>query len=189
MTLKNKLRKEYKSKRGSLDENFRQIASKKICNSILSLDCVKNAKTVMSYHAINTEVSLDLFMTKVYGNKTLLLPVTDTSSQTMHASTLLHLDKTELGGYGILEPETKDVFDPSKIEIVIVPALVYNRHGFRIGYGKGYYDKFFSSCKNAVKIGAAFSCQLSDEHFEEDFDISVDIIVTENEIIYCKRGK
>lgn len=189
MALKNELRKEYKLKRGSLDESFREEASQKICASILSLDCIRNAKTVMSYNAINTEVSLDLFMTKVHGKKTLLLPVTDTSTQTMHASKLLHLDKTELGGYGILEPETKDVFDPLEIDVVIVPALVYNRRGFRIGYGKGYYDKFFSSCKNAIKIGAAFSCQLCDEHFEEDFDISVDIIVTENEIIYCKRGK
>lgn len=189
MTLKSELRKEYKLKRRALDEHFRQDASEKICESILSLDCVKNAKAIMSYHAINTEVCLDPLMKKAYGKKTFLLPVTDTVSQTMHASKLTGLDKTVLGNYGILEPKTKDVFDPSQIDVVIVPALVYNRCGFRIGYGKGYYDKFFSSCKNAVKIGAAFSCQLSGEHFEQEFDIGVDIIVTENEIIYCQKDK
>jgi len=185
MISKNELRKEYKLKRASLDENFRKLASEKICMSVLSQGCVKNAKSVMCYNAINTEVSLDMLMAKMQDNKTLLLPVTDISTQTMHASKLCALDETELGSYGISEPQVKDVFNPSEIDVVIVPALVYNRSGFRIGYGKGYYDKFFSSCKNAIKIGAAFSCQISDEHFEEDFDISVDIIVTENEIIYC----
>ncbi len=189
MGVKNELRNEYKTIRRELDASFCDAASKKICENIISMREYNESHTVMSYSAINKEVSTDLLNEHALKlKKNLLFPVTDTKTLTMHAARLYDAKDMSPAGYGICEPSDKTIFDKEKIDIVIVPALVYNRRGYRIGYGKGYYDKFLRSCKNALKIGCAYSCQISDKDFFSDYDIAVDIIVTEKEVIYC-HGK
>ena len=188
--MKNELRKKYKIIRNALDESFRKSASEKICESILSLDEYKKAQTIMSYWAINTEVMVDtLIQNALDEKKCVFLPVCDTKSETMYSARLFDIKKIVRGSYGICEPEGRQAFNASGIDVVIVPALVYNRRGFRIGYGKGYYDKFFADCTGAFKIGAAYSCQLCEENFAEPFDARVDMIVTEKEVIYCEERR
>ena len=190
MRSKTEIRKEYKQMRSALDSAFCADASKKICGKILSLDEYKNASTVMSYNAIKNEAVVDV-VTKdaLLNGKTLLLPVTNTETETMYASKLDSFLDITIGNYGIYEPIKKQAFDEAKIDIVLVPALVYNKDGFRIGYGKGYYDKFFGKCKNALKIGVAYSCQMCDEDFSDAYDIAVDMIVCEDGVIYCGAKK
>ncbi len=189
MFIKSELRNEYRLIRRSLDNSFCDSASKKICESIIGLSEYGSSKTIMSYSAINKEVRTDLLNEHALNSqKTLLLPVCNTKTETMHAARLNGAQDMALGGYGIYEPSDKTTFDEEKIDIVIVPALVFNRRGYRIGYGKGYYDKFLRSCKNALKIGCAYTCQISDMDFCSDYDIAVDIIVTQKEVIYC-HGK
>lgn len=185
---KNDLREKYKIIRNSIDEASRREHSDKICRRICALSCVKCAQAIMNYSAVRSEVITDKISDYVLSvGKTLLLPVTDMHTQTMHASVAANLSCVAAGGYGISEPVDKAVFDGRRIDVVIVPGLVYNRRGFRIGYGKGYYDKFLSAYPSAVKIGAAYSAQLCRESFDQAHDIRVDIIVTENEVIYCEQ--
>jgi len=71
--------------------------------------------------------------------------------------------------------------------LVVVPAVVFDRKGFRIGYGGGYYDRFLPKI-HAVKIGLAFSCQIISEVPKNPFDVAVDGIVTEEEYIETKSN-
>lgn len=83
------------------------------------------------------------------------------------------------GKYGIMESGSFDVVYPKQ---VIVPLLAFNQYGFRIGYGKGFYDRYFSK-HNSLKIGVASEYMLED-FVQDRFDIGLDIVVTPLRIIY-----
>ena len=68
------------------------------------------------------------------------------------------------------------------IEVVIVPAVAMNRQFFRLGYGKGYYDRFLKY-KNVLKIAVVYNDFLIDEQYQDEWDVCFDYIVTEKEII------
>lgn len=73
---------------------------------------------------------------------------------------------------------------PEDVSICIVPILGFCLDGARIGYGKGYYDRFFQKNPHIYKVGTAFSCQKCDEIPVTDDDIRMDLIITEHGIVY-----
>ena len=94
--------------------------------------------------------------------------------------------------YGIKVPVTKiKLPDIKKIDAVIAPGIGFDRQGNRIGFGKGYFDRFLRKLpKKTVKAALAFSCQLVKKIPAEIHDIKMDMIATEKGIINCqKRGK
>lgn len=100
------------------------------------------------------------------------------------------------GKFGVPEPEKKTRVDESQIELVLVPLLAADRSGNRLGYGKGYYDRFFNRLALEekifpIKVGLAFDFQLVEEVpiFKTDNheDVPLDAIVTEKNLIYIKR--
>lgn len=74
-------------------------------------------------------------------------------------------------------------FNPDEDTLVILPGVAFDTRGFRLGYGKGFYDKFLSSIWQLSTMALAFACQIVDEMPDEEHDIKMDKIVTE-EIIY-----
>jgi len=83
--------------------------------------------------------------------------------------------------------------DIADIDLVIVPGVVFDKSGHRIGYGHGYYDRFLDNLekinKNAVKVGLAYDFQIADKVPIEKHDVPVDKIVTEKRIIRCNTAK
>jgi 5-formyltetrahydrofolate cyclo-ligase len=93
----------------------------------------------------------------------------------------------EQGMWGIREP--KDCLNEctaDEISVIIVPGVAFDRQGRRIGYGAGYYDRLLAGTR-ALKITPAFALQVLPELEQAAHDVSVDIIVTEREIIDCRR--
>lgn len=84
--------------------------------------------------------------------------------------------------WGVQEPAEKEPFPVSQLDLVIVPALGVTRNGFRLGYGKGFYDEFLAQC-NCPFVCPIFSNGLLDTMPTMPHDIPVDIIVTEHEVI------
>ena len=72
------------------------------------------------------------------------------------------------------------------MEMVVVPAVAYDRKCNRVGRGKGYYDRLLSRTR-ALKVGVAYDFQLIDEMEADPFDVPVDIVITESAIIYRRR--
>ena len=91
---------------------------------------------------------------------------------------------------GILEP-TKNCINYTSginVDLVIVPGIVWNHSGHRIGYGSGYYDKYINLLnKNINTVGLSYEFQIFANIPTEKYDMSVNKLVTENQIIYCKR--
>lgn len=84
--------------------------------------------------------------------------------------------------FGILEPVSEDRVGIEAIDLIIVPGVAFDRQCRRLGRGKGYYDRLLTKSA-AVKIGVAFDFQLVDEVPTESFDVSMDMVVTESELI------
>lgn len=86
--------------------------------------------------------------------------------------------------FQIHEPAHDEIVAPTKIDLILVPLLCFDRQGYRVGYGKGFYDKLLSRCRaNILKIGLSFFPpveKISDVH---DFDVKLDFCITPESIV------
>jgi 5-formyltetrahydrofolate cyclo-ligase len=80
--------------------------------------------------------------------------------------------------WGITEPIAGDQIDPASIDIVLVPLLIFDKIGHRIGYGKGYYDRFLIQAVNAKKIGLSLLPSIDKIDFVDDTDVKLDSCIT-----------
>ena len=98
----------------------------------------------------------------------------------------LHFDdEVELvhNAFGIAEPSAGKIVEPDEIDLVLVPLLAFDKHGYRVGYGKGYYDKFLSQCrKDVIKIGLSFFEPVDEIDDINQFDISLNYCVTPQQV-------
>ena len=69
--------------------------------------------------------------------------------------------------------------------MILVPGCVFDKFGYRLGYGVGFYDRLLPNCPRALLVGLAFSVQIVDLLPSEDWDYPVDFILTENGVISC----
>ena len=100
-----------------------------------------------------------------------------TDGEDMYASLMGELTT---GAFNVPEPKEKKVFD-KKIDVVLVPGVAFDKNFNRMGFGKGYYDKFLKEFEG-IKIGVCHSFQLLDEIPSEAHDVKMDVIVTEEEV-------
>jgi len=87
------------------------------------------------------------------------------------------------GAFGIMEPKATSLQIPNENDMILVPALLFDLKGNRLGYGKGFYDRFFSKKNFKNKIGIAFDDFIVQRLPRENFDITVDAILTESKLI------
>jgi len=88
-----------------------------------------------------------------------------------------------LNHYGIPEPKQVVEIDPKQIDLAFVPLLAFDEHGYRVGYGKGYYDRFLPECrKDALFIGLSFFPPIADLSDRQQFDIPLDLCITPERI-------
>lgn len=105
------------------------------------------------------------------------------SEKVMHPAKLTDLEELVEAPFGLLQP--KEIVRPVRdsFDVIFVPGLAFDRRGNRLGYGKGYYDRFLNEQKNALKIGLCFDFQLLDEIHAEAHDVPVDWIISEKELL------
>ena len=73
------------------------------------------------------------------------------------------------------------------IDLILVAGIAFDRDGYRLGYGLGYYDKFLAKLPKALKIGLCFDLQIVEKVPRESYDVPVDMIVTDEEVIKCGK--
>lgn len=157
--------------------------SRVICDKIISGDMFKNSEVVMAYISFGNEVrTMDIIKAALSAGKKVLVPVT--SGERMEPCVLNNPYDLKKGAFGIEEPAEKHRWN-GKVDLCIIPGVGFDKAGGRIGFGKGYYDKFLveTPCK---KIGIAYENQIVDNAFSEAHDIPMDIIITEGEVFCCE---
>lgn len=185
---KAKLRKEIKEKRKALTADEVRYASEIICNSLWDMDAFIESKTVMVYLSSFNEVSTMAITKKLLSlGKRVVVPISDTSTETLILSYIEDMSSLSKGAYGVLEPTSIKNANASDIECVLVPGIAFDVRGNRMGFGKGYYDKLLAQT-SAVKIGLCYDFQLVDNIAVEAHDVPMDIIITEKQILQFDRS-
>jgi len=188
--MKEKLRKEIIEKRikQSKEENKRK--SKEIKEKLFNLKEYKDAETILFYVSYNGEVFTHDMIKEAIENKTVIVPITNKDDCSLTLSELRSWDDLETSCYGILEPRKECIKEVSidEIDLIIVPGVVFDIKGNRIGHGKGYYDKLLRNTKGITKIGLSFEFQIVENIPIEKHDISMDKIITEKRIIDRKKN-
>ncbi len=151
-----------------------------IAEKFLSLPEVKKAKSILLYFPHKNEVDTTFIIEELLkeGKDVVLPKVVGFHIYPIKISNLASLKS---GYAGIKEPEGEK-YPLENIDIIVVPAIAFDIHGHRLGYGKGYYDRLLSKV-NALKIGLAYNFQVLEKLPSEPHDIPVDLIVTPTKII------
>ena len=189
--MKKEFRKKVISLRKEKDKNFIKHNSDIITEKLLQLDCIKNAQTIMLYLDFNNEVATDNLVNKLIKlGKTVASPITLKEERRLIPSQITDLENgIQYGVYNIREPkpEYSPAIDIKDLDVVIVPAVAYDKNCYRLGYGGGFYDRFLENLReDAVTVGIAFDLQIFDEIPKESHDAQLDYIVTESTILTSK---
>ncbi|MDE0484272.1 MAG: 5-formyltetrahydrofolate cyclo-ligase [Candidatus Poribacteria bacterium] len=141
---------------------------------------------VMVYLSMKSEVETrELIETFFNQERQVVAPVVGTKSGQLIPRCVQNLEKDLVEHrYGMLEPNTNcPIFPPDQLQLIIVPGIAFDPNGYRLGYGKGFYDRFLPSCPNAVTIGIAFQTQLVVKICPQPWDIPVHHIFTEEGMV------
>jgi 5-formyltetrahydrofolate cyclo-ligase len=140
-------------------------------DEILNSDIYKNSHTIFCYISIGKEINTKKIINDILANnKTLCVPKVITKSE-MTACRLENLDQLKINNFGIPEPVEKIEIPKNMIDLIIVPALCFNKDGYRIGYGGGYYDNYLKDF-NGMTFGMVIKEFIID-FIPEKFDIPV----------------
>ena len=186
MAHKQEIRKKILALRNGITPGEIAAKSSSIIRRLIGLGDLRKASTLMVFLSFGSEILTDdLLRWGWETGKRMVIPLCHPGERGLTPCLLGSVAELEIGHYGIREPKTENIrpVPREEIDAILVPAVAFDRQGYRVGYGGGYYDRFLPEVPRAVRIGAAFSCQIVTEISEDPHDVPVDRIVTEDETI------
>ena len=186
---RNTLRNSLREKRQSLSPVQQESAAVALFNMLGNQDFFRVAQRIAFYQVADGEIDprmlLDLALSE---GKSCFLPVID-STNPEFVSFAPYDSNTELvpNKWGIAEPPTSEVISPTNFDVVFVPLVGFSKDCFRLGMGKGFYDrtfsfKIFNRRSSPLLVGLAHECQLIDSFAVESWDVRLDAVATEKKI-------
>lgn len=176
---KDELRRHVLSERDALEKSSIKTLSHAIQKKVIESSLFRSATVVGAYHAVGSEVKTDLIVSEARKQgKIICLPRVQESRISFYEFVLE--DGLVKGRFGIMEPPPDA--RPALPEILIVPGVAFDRDGYRLGYGKGYYDRFLSE-STTTSIGLAYSFQVIEKIPSSPHDKRMNALVTEKELI------
>ncbi len=182
---KNELRAKIKKQRSLLDQKLWNDWSAQIYKSVIESKFYSQAHSIHCYVSMNARKEVDthaIINHCLNGGKAVFIPVMDTASNKLFHTEIADLNDLKANIWGVLEPDNPTLKKYFLGDAIIIPLLAADANGNRLGYGKGYYDRFLATT-NALKIGLIFDQFLVDHVPVEDHDIPLDIIITETQTI------
>ena len=185
---KRKLRKAILERRKQLTEKQIEELSRKVIENLKNFEGFKKAKTVMLYYPVKGEVDLRPLFEEIINSekKILLLPKVSASGE-LYAVEVSDLKLLKPGYFGIPEPLGGRIFKPEKVDFVAVPGVAFDREGYRLGMGKGFYDRFLPRVKGQ-KVGIAYDFQVVESVPKEEHDVRLDAVITPTRILKKEEG-
>jgi 5-formyltetrahydrofolate cyclo-ligase len=179
---KQALRKHIQTMKRSYSEKELNSFSVHAMQRLEATEVFQQAACVALYYPLQGEVDTTLLLERWYHKKCLLLPVVvgdDLIFRRYCGKSFM-----QVGAYGILEPmELEPMEVLPKIDLIVVPGVAFDKQLNRMGRGKGYYDKLLCDDASGVKLGLCFDFQLKEVVPVEPFDVAMDIVVTDQQVL------
>ncbi|MBZ4669765.1 MAG: 5-formyltetrahydrofolate cyclo-ligase [Oscillospiraceae bacterium] len=189
---KNSLRKKYKELRLNMPYDEKEKRDSQIFNKVISLKVFKEAPIVLTYVSTEIEVDTKRLINYCFENaKPVAVPRCVPGTSEMFFYKISSMDDLEKGTFSVLEPKPDrcEKISDARGAICIVPGLAFDSEGYRLGYGKGYYDRYLSRQNDLKKIGICYCSCTVNNLARGRFDVPVDILVTEKYIKIVKNEK
>jgi 5-formyltetrahydrofolate cyclo-ligase len=182
------LRARMRAVRGAIPSEERAILADRIEGRLSELPVVRGAHTILLFSSFGSEVPTAGIARRFLDRRQrVLLPFLEAS--TMEAAELRADQPPVATTYGPMEPLERVPVDPAEVDVVVTPGLGFDRAGYRIGYGGGYYDRYLSRLgPHAIRIGIGFDAQVLEAVPHGERDERLDFIVTDRETIDCRAG-
>ena len=185
---KQRLREEHLAAREALSEQERSVLDNRITQKLLATSEYAEATTVLTYVSVSSEVSTRMFIEcALRDGKTVAVPRC-LPGHCLEFVAIASLEQLVAAPFNLLEPakELPAVTEDQKNNsICIVPALLVDTKGYRLGYGAGFYDRFLSTYPGK-KICLAYQQNLSRTMLPHTaFDVAVDLVITESDVLTC----
>jgi 5-formyltetrahydrofolate cyclo-ligase len=181
---KDSVRQVLRQRKDAMIPEARLNKSHRICRHLMTL--IRNGETVMVFTSKEKEVNTKPLIQALFeaGNP-VIVPIIVKEDVSLRLSYLRDLSALVPSTFGVPEPIGSEIPAAAEdIGTIILPMLGFERNGGRIGYGAGYYDRFLSKNPKLRKIGIAFACQEFEGLPVDENDIRMDVIVTEDGIVY-----
>ncbi len=186
------LRKKHMNNRILMTRGKKSDSDSNIFKRIISLDCFIKSEIILTY--VSTELEVDTRKIIEYSikvGKKVAVPVSSAKNLTLNFYFIDSVNGLRVGNFSILEPDarTSEFCDVSKLQkfLCVVPGMVFDLNGYRIGYGKGYYDRFLKKY-NCQTVGLCYEFDLLKSIPKDQNDVPVDLILTEKQIVKSMKG-
>lgn len=192
-TIKARIRKAILAKRASQPASESLRKSYKIKQKLFSLPEFKESSKAVFYMALPQEVQTKDMVREAIGlGKKIILPRIAPAGDTLMLSEVKDIEEElKMGSFGILEAK-EEFYRPvalTEVNLIILPGVVFDLQGHRIGFGKGFYDKLLCKANQPIfTIGLAFDFQLIPKIPALRHDVKMGKIITEKRIISCQQG-
>tara|TARA_Y100001933_G_scaffold55002_1_gene54419 strand:+ start:495 stop:1097 length:603 start_codon:yes stop_codon:yes gene_type:complete len=175
------LRDSYRRKRIAIPSDDRAIMHKEINRVLLTNATLKRCKTIAAYLNLPSEVNLSEFIRKAQKRgQSLCVPVVDATKRVMEFRDLPVDFERQDQNEEDLVLLTQKKRSVNELDCALIPLLVFDSHGNRIGMGGGYYDKFFENSKTRpLLIGIAYELQKAEKIIPQEWDVRMDMIASE----------
>lgn len=184
---KRKIRFDFLSLRNRIEPDLAAVYSANILAGIKKLSVYEKAKTVLFYLSYGSEVVTD-FMVKsaIEEGKVVAVPAIKIIGDVkMQVVRIARLEDANRYVYGIRQPEINpdEIITKADVDLAFIPAIAFDVNGHRIGYGKGYYDRWLEHVPISKTVGLAYDFQITDKLPTGQHDLPVGTIITEKRIV------
>lgn len=191
---RNRIRQMLLAQRDRISPAEREQCSALITERLLVHPLFRDHQIFFIYCSYRSEVETTTLINRcLEAGKTVAVPVSEPKQAHMLAVTISDTNRDLACGYrNIREPlptlSQEQALSPSRIEVAVIPGVVFDRNGHRLGYGGGFYDRFLAgSASQAIRIGLAFSSQLVERIPALPHDVPMDLVITEQEVFSWPR--
>jgi 5-formyltetrahydrofolate cyclo-ligase len=181
---KSELRKFFLEKQKSIGKKERELLSQKLSKNFFDNFDLSNVRIlhcflpIEKFNEINTMLIFERIWEDFPSIKT-FAPKVNFQNGEIESIRFQETTKTEENRWQIKEPKVGESIEPSEIDMILVPLLCFDLNGFRVGYGKGFYDRFLRKCRpNATKIGICYFEPVNKIIDIQDHDVRLDFCIT-----------
>jgi 5-formyltetrahydrofolate cyclo-ligase len=181
---KRRIRGEVLAARDALDPSERERASASIAGRVLDLPELERAVAAMAFWSFGSEVNTASLIAGLHA-RDVLVALPRIVEGDLEPVRFAPGDPVTTTAFGAREPSSGRTLDPSAIDVVITPGVAFDLAGHRVGYGGGFYDRFFlRTSSGALRIGIGFEAQVVPGDLPAGrFDLELDILVTESRVV------